>query len=145
MDLELDAIDVIGPQRVLVAQLHAAVDAGMNHHPAGKGLVGVECNFEALTKRVLDLLPIAFIGISAQQSSSSLESVEGSRIAVLCKQCRGEAGTSGRADVKRLGHRAKLFAYADRLRRGDAQRHGALMGVEPKEAGARRGGSQHSR
>ena len=50
--------DVVSCQAVLFAQLHAAVDAGVNHDAAGKGLVGVEGDLPAVSQLVGDLRPV---------------------------------------------------------------------------------------
>ena len=46
------AFDVARLQAMRIAQLHAGIDAGVDHDAAGKGLVGVEADFKALAQFV---------------------------------------------------------------------------------------------
>ena len=50
---------------------------------------------------------------------------------------------AARARMQRLGHRAELLAHADRLRRGDAERHRGRVRVEPQEPRAGGGRAEH--
>jgi hypothetical protein len=57
---ELDARDLLG-HHALRAQLHAGVDAGVDDDAAGKRLVGVERDLEALAQLVGDLVPARLV------------------------------------------------------------------------------------
>ena len=59
------------------------------------------------------------------------------------QQRRHHAGAGCTTGVKGFGHGAELLAHADRLRGGDAQRHGGLRSVKLEQAGA--GGSRAQR
>ena len=56
--------------------------------------------------------------------------------ALLRQQRRHQPGAGCATGVKRLGHAAKLFAHANRLRGGNAQRHGGLRLGQAQEARA---------
>ena len=64
--------------------------------------------------------------------------------AVARQQRRRQPRARRAADVKRLGHRPELLAHADRLRRGDAERHRGPLRVEAEQARAGRGGAEHA-
>ena len=58
---QFDAVHVFGLD-TLLAQLHACVDAGVDHDATRKWLVSVEADFKAFTKLVGDFVPVVFGG-----------------------------------------------------------------------------------
>ena len=49
MGFQCDFGHLLGLQVVLLAQLHAGINGGVNHNAAGKRLVGVEFNFPSFS------------------------------------------------------------------------------------------------
>ena len=121
----------------LRAQLRAGVDAGVDHDAAGKGLVGVEGDLEALAQLVGDLAPVVLGGDGLHHAARRFQRLRAGGEAVLRHQRRHQAGARRGARVEGLGHGAELLAHADGLRGGDAQRH-RRSAARPAPAGARR-------
>ena len=125
-------------------ELHAPVDAGMNHDAAGERLVRVERDLEARAELVRDLRPVALGRIRPHEPARRFERAIRGREAMSRQQRRHEARARRAADVKRLGHRPELLADADRLRRRDAERHGRAVRIESEEPRAGCGRAEHS-
>jgi len=119
---------------VLLAQLNATIDAGVNHDATSKRLVGVECDFPSLTQLFRDLRPIAFIGVHLHEASGRLKRPGGCREPMLGQQGRHQSGFGGGTGVKRFGHRAELFAQSHWLRSRNAERHLCLIDVKFHQA-----------
>ena len=115
MDLEIDAFDIVGKQVTFIPQLDAAVDARMDHDSAGEWFVSIERNLESPSQFIGDFVPVAFGRICLREPPRGLDRLLGCCVSVLRHQRRNEARACRRADMQRLGHRAELFAYADRL------------------------------
>ena len=58
MHFEINALNFRSVDAMLVAQLYAGVDAGVNDNAAGKRLIGIERNFKTLPQFAGDLRPI---------------------------------------------------------------------------------------
>src|SRR5262245_61629900 len=104
MDLEHDSLDVLGAQSMRVSQLHAAVDARMDHHAAGKRLVGVGRDLESSPELIPDLAPVAFRRKSLHEAALRLERLLGSSESMPREKCRGKPGTGGGTWMERFGH-----------------------------------------
>ena len=124
------------------AQLGAGVDAGVDHDAAGKGLVAVEGDLEALAQLVGDLVPVVLGGDGLHHAARGFQRLQAGGEALLRQQRGHQAGARGGAGVERLGHGAELLAHADGLRGGNAQRHRGLLGVQAEQAGAAGGRAQ---
>ena len=136
--------DVGGREVVLLAQLHAGIDAGVDHDAASERLVGIERDLPVLAQALGDLRPIGLVGKHLQQAAWRLERALGRGVAVPRHQRGHQTDARRAAGVERLGHGAELFAHADRLRRGDAQRHLRAPRVEPEQPRAGRGAAEHA-
>jgi hypothetical protein len=121
----------------LGAQLCAGVDARVDDDAAGKGLVGVEADLEALAQVRRDLGPVVLGGDGLHHAARRLQRARAGGEAVLRHQRGHQPGACGAAGVEGLGHGAELLAHAHRLRRRDAQRHGRALRVQAEQAGAR--------
>ncbi|MNN14600.1 hypothetical protein D3C81_1276740 [compost metagenome] len=143
MHAQLDALHVPG-LHALLAQLHAGVDAGVDHDAAGKRLVGVERDLEAAAQFVGNLVPVGLGRDHLHEAARRLQRLRARGIAVPRHQRRHQPGARRAARVERLGHGAELLAQAHRLGSGDAQRHRRAVLVQPKQARAGRRRTQHA-
>ena len=108
----------------------------MNHDAAGKGLEGVEGDLEALAQFVGDLVPVVLGGHGLHHAARCFQRLGAGSETFAGQQRRHHAGAGCTTRVKWLGHGAELFAHADRLRGGNAQRHSGLLCVQLEQAGA---------
>ena len=122
--------DALGPQ------LRAAVNARVDHNAAGKRLEGVERDFKLLAQTLGDFGPVIFSGDGLHHAAWRLQRLGAGGKALLRQQRRHQTGAGCATGVKRLGHAAKLFAHANGLRGGNAQRHGGLRLGQAQEARA---------
>ena len=116
----------------------------MDDDAAGERLVGVERDLEALAELVGHLVPGALVGDHLDEAARRLERARAGGEALAREQRRHQPGARRGAGMERLGHRAELLAQADRLRRGDAERHRRLLLVEAEQPGAAGGRAEHA-
>ena len=112
----------------------------MDDDAARIGLVGIERDFEPRAERIRNLVPRAFRRIRLHEPAGRFERAGGRGEAVPGEEGCHHARARGGARVERLGHRPELLAHADRLRRGDPERHRGLRSVEVQHARTSSGG-----
>ena len=143
VNAQLQPLDVLGLHATL-AQLGAGVDAGVDHDAAGKGFVGVEADLKTLTQLTMDLIPVALGGDHLGKAARRLDGARAGGEALLRHEGGHQAGTGRTTGVEGLGHGAELLTQAHRLRGGNAQGHGGLLGVQSQQTRARSGRAQHA-
>ena len=116
MHLEFDAFDLAPRQRMLIAQLYAAVDRRMDHHTARKRLVAILGDLIVTSKIFRDGGIVPRRTEHAGPAARRFDPLAGAGEIPGRQQRRGEPVLRRASRVKTLGHRAEHFAQSYRLR-----------------------------
>ncbi len=142
---EVHLRDFIAGEAVLLLELHAAVDRGMNDDAAGERLVGIEADLEGLAQILGDLGVVVLGRHHVGEAALGLDHLVRAGEVLLREQRRGKAVLRGASGMEALAMRAEHLAEAGGLRAGDAERPGHLLLVEAEKLAAGRGRAEHAR
>ena len=144
MDVDVDAVDLVGGQLVFIAKLNASVDHRVDHEAASVRLVGVAVDLETVAEAVGDDGEIVFGADQIGPAAFRLDALQRAGKTFLGEKGGQHAVLRRAAGMKALGHRAEHFPNSDRLRCRQPDRVAHPLFVEPEDPAGRNRSAEYA-